>query len=157
MKKAAYKHLCAGYCVAITNNDQTMDFFKANKSIYSKQSGKGGMIKESSGAEAHASLAGLQPREGTRPWRVAGETTVPGFSEACCVSRGGTDLSELPAAALPQLAVPRGWGCEYHVSKMHSVSHMKCVNLSRSYGDGPGFHTQSPTSWSQTYWHDRSP
>lgn len=31
MKKAAYKHLYAGYCVDITNNDQTMDFFQGKQ------------------------------------------------------------------------------------------------------------------------------
>lgn len=100
-------------------------FFKANKSIYSKQSGGGGNYQRTFWSRGPCEPSGVAAQGGTRPWRVAGETPVTGFSEACCGNRGGTDLSELPAAAFPRLAVPTGWGCEYHVSKMHSVSHMQ--------------------------------
>lgn len=51
-------------------------FFKANKSIYSKQTGEKVELSEKvlEQRPREVSPAGLQPREGTRPWRVPRET-----------------------------------------------------------------------------------
>lgn len=122
-------------------------FFKANKSIYSKQTGEKVELSEKvlEQRPREVSPARLQPREGTLPWRVPKETIATASLRLAVW--GAVERTSLNSQLLrfTGRSLQGGDVRVSHEQDALRVSHAGC-QVSQSSWDSPGFRTQNPTS-----------